>query len=185
MISSRTKLTTMVFSAALLFLGAGSVAAQAPEGIKIHGDWVLEVRNADGSVAERRAFKNALMPRGKQDLAALLGRSSQLAYWRVGTYNTTGVCLAGTDYCQIREAGDNMSAGGLPMSRTVTVATVNNEVVLRASFVANADGEITEVNTLMMRLNEGADAFTATALSPAVAVKATQSVSLTVTFSFQ
>jgi hypothetical protein len=185
MISSRTKfLTTIAFGAALLLVAAESAAAQAPEGIKIHGDWVLEVRNADGSLAERRAFKNALQPEGKRDLAALLGRGA-LGYWRVNTYNTFNVCLSGTDYCSLREPDDNSDAGGLPMARTVTVAVVNDQTVLRASFVANGDGQITAVSTQMMRPGSGANEFTMTGLATPVAVQATQSVSLTVTFSFQ
>jgi len=31
------------------------------EGIQVHGHWTIEVRNPDGSVAERRQFQNALV----------------------------------------------------------------------------------------------------------------------------
>jgi hypothetical protein len=37
-------------------------AGAKPEGIKVHGHWVLEIRNPDGSVASRKEFENALAP---------------------------------------------------------------------------------------------------------------------------
>jgi hypothetical protein len=59
-----------VLLAALLAAGTSQVFAQnagrAPgmqEGVKVHGDWVIEVRNPDGKLAHRREFKNALMGR--------------------------------------------------------------------------------------------------------------------------
>ncbi len=34
------------------------------EGIKVHGHWIIEVRNPDGKVVERREFENSLDPGG-------------------------------------------------------------------------------------------------------------------------
>jgi len=34
------------------------------EGIKVHGHWVLQVKNADGTLGERREFNNSLVPGG-------------------------------------------------------------------------------------------------------------------------
>jgi hypothetical protein len=47
------------------------------EGIKVHGHWVLQVKNADGTLGERREFDNSLVTgglvaSGDQILAALL-----------------------------------------------------------------------------------------------------------------
>jgi hypothetical protein len=49
------------------------------DGIKIHGHWVLEVKNPDGKLVDRREFENSLVtyaagafPTGDQILAALL-----------------------------------------------------------------------------------------------------------------
>lgn len=49
----------------------------ASEGIKVHGHWVLQVKNADGTLGERREFDNSLVTSGyvasgDQILAALL-----------------------------------------------------------------------------------------------------------------
>jgi len=184
MISSRT-LKTIALGAATVLLAAAPAAAQAPEGITVHGDWVIEVHNVDGSLAVRREFRNALQPQGKADLATLLGRGAPLGFWRVNTTNTTGVCLAGTEYCSLREGGDNLSAGGLPFNHSVTVAVVGDEAVLSANFVAAADGQITAVSTQLMFPTSNATFFSATGLSAPVPVQATQSVSLRVAFSFQ
>jgi hypothetical protein len=47
------------------------------QGIKVHGHWVLQVKNADGTLGERREFDNSLVtddqsPSGDQLLAGLL-----------------------------------------------------------------------------------------------------------------
>ncbi len=52
-------------------------AKQGSEGIKVHGHWVLEVKNPDGKLVERREFNNSLVTggaslSGDQILAALL-----------------------------------------------------------------------------------------------------------------
>lgn len=49
--------------AGALALGALPAHAQevAREGIHVQGDWVIEVRNPDGSVADRREFSNDLV----------------------------------------------------------------------------------------------------------------------------
>jgi hypothetical protein len=49
------------------------------EGIKVHGHWIIEVRNPDGSLAERREFDNALTQSGRNLLLSYLGR-----FWSVG-----------------------------------------------------------------------------------------------------
>ncbi len=53
-------------------------AAKAPrgtgEGIQIHGQWTIEIRNRDGSVARHLEFENSLVGDGPAVLALLLGR---------------------------------------------------------------------------------------------------------------
>ena len=48
----------------------GSDGQSANEGIKVHGDWVIEVRNPDGSLATRKQFTNSF--EGQHIVAALL-----------------------------------------------------------------------------------------------------------------
>jgi hypothetical protein len=51
------------------------------EGINVRGDWVLEVVNADGSLASRRAFQNAF--NGADTLGQILSRRVTPAGWAV------------------------------------------------------------------------------------------------------
>jgi len=51
----------------------GQAAPKGPhEGITVHGHWVIEVRNPDGTVTARREFENAIQPLGESYLASLL-----------------------------------------------------------------------------------------------------------------
>jgi hypothetical protein len=54
------------------------------EGIKVHGRWVVDVRNPDGTLAQHRAFENSLQPGGFAPLAALLAGNSSSAGFSIG-----------------------------------------------------------------------------------------------------
>jgi hypothetical protein len=66
---------------ALLSAHATSAAAQAGEGIRVRGHWTLTVRNADGSVASRAAFDNALTQVGEDNLVDLISGQRVARYW--------------------------------------------------------------------------------------------------------
>src|SRR5713226_7169875 len=60
------------------------------EGIKVHGHWVLEVRNPDGSLASRSEFENALVPTtGTNLLAALLTRGVSFGWFEIQIGDTS------------------------------------------------------------------------------------------------
>jgi len=42
-------------------------------GFKMHGHWIIDVKNPDGTVAEHRDFENALLPTGANYLLGLMG----------------------------------------------------------------------------------------------------------------
>jgi hypothetical protein len=48
------------------FVESVASAPQKPgsEGIKVHGHWIMDVKNPDGSIAQHRDFENALVPSG-------------------------------------------------------------------------------------------------------------------------
>lgn len=48
------------------------------ESLQVHGEWVIEVRDADGNLVERREFENQTAASGKATLAGLLGRQMRL-----------------------------------------------------------------------------------------------------------
>jgi hypothetical protein len=94
-------------------------------GIKIHGHWVLEVKNADGKVADRREFNNSLVTpstcstggtctyvSGDQLLAAIL--SGDMTPGGLGVTLITGTTtgLDPTTFCPVNANGsDNPPAG--------------------------------------------------------------------------
>ena len=97
--------TSMIRQAAVVVLVTSALvalpriaSAQPAEGIGVRGEWVLEVRNTDGTLAERRAFRNALTDTGKEILARML----------VGAF--------GTDTLEINLDGSAFSYRGNPQS---------------------------------------------------------------------
>jgi hypothetical protein len=75
---------------------AGAVAqlrAQAlSNAIGVSGHWVIEVRNADGSLASRTEFRNHLTEQGAALLARLMGRSASIGTWQI---SATGARVTG------------------------------------------------------------------------------------------
>ena len=51
------------------------------EGVHVHGDWVIDVRNPDGTLAHRHAFKNALVDTPL--LAAIMTRGGVPGQWQI------------------------------------------------------------------------------------------------------
>ena len=64
-------------------------AAQPPTnamntGIKVHGHWIIEVRNPDGSLVTHREFENEIQIAGVATLAGLLARTATPGAWAIG-----------------------------------------------------------------------------------------------------
>lgn len=83
----RRRLMHMVPVLALALGTTANVAAQGAsgprEGIKVHGHWIIEVRNPDGSIADRREFENALVPPGGGALSQILGQAAVPSSWLI------------------------------------------------------------------------------------------------------
>lgn len=62
-----------------------SAAEGRPEGIKVHGHWIIEVKTPDGTVVKHVEFENALTPEGRFLIARdLLGRNLTVGTWGIG-----------------------------------------------------------------------------------------------------
>jgi hypothetical protein len=66
------------------------------EGIKVHGRWVIDVKNPDGTLAQHRVFENSLQNSGGSVLVGLVG-----GYWVPGDFGILlfpgtgpGICAA-------------------------------------------------------------------------------------------
>jgi hypothetical protein len=69
------------------------IAQDAPagtkaEGIKVHGHWILDIKNADGTLASHHEFENALVPTGADLLTRLLAGSDQITEFLVEAFFT-------------------------------------------------------------------------------------------------
>jgi hypothetical protein len=77
------------------------------ESIKVHGHWVIEVRNPDGSLAQHREFENSLQRPAGQELAALLLGNAVPIGWKVvlspETTGTGGPCGSSNSDCLLEQ----------------------------------------------------------------------------------
>jgi hypothetical protein len=138
---------------------APSAGAQTREGIKVRGHWVIEVRNPDGTLANRVEFDNSLAPGGGPRLAQFLSGSGVPARWVVelGVYGgTTSPCNGGTfngsalNHCFIVDRATVPMPTGTAVFPTLTAAAggANSEqLVLTGSATALVAGEIVYVAT--------------------------------------
>jgi len=73
-----------------------STSGDQGDGVKVHGHWTIQVLNADGSLAVREEFENALSADGANAIARLLGRGASAGWWGVelaaAPSATTGPC---------------------------------------------------------------------------------------------
>jgi hypothetical protein len=127
------------------------------EGIRVHGDWVIEVRNKDGSLAERREFENGLTGTGQMFLANTLARMASPGVWAIELHDDEagppspcegGVVVGVIPNCVIREPISSFlnTLEGVH-STTLAVSSTGFEVVLEGNFDANGPGTINQVST--------------------------------------
>jgi hypothetical protein len=167
------------------------------EGIKVHGHWVIEVRNPDGSLAHRREFENTLNPVGKSVLAALLSRNASPGTWSVAVFD--GLCpvnAVGSTVCRLFDSATGFSGTANDfITLTTTLSLPGDAVILSGSFTAANSGNVTGVATGLgtcpatqapgnCTLTDARVEFSGTGVTPPVPVQQGQIVQVKVTFSF-
>jgi len=114
--------------------GSTSAAPAAPKsasiGVKVHGNWVVEVRSRTGRLVQRRAFENALTGFGGETLAGLLNGDWTVSGWGIG--------LSGTGFPD----------GGIS---NPTTSRTGGAFLVTGSVVATADTTISSVQTVATR----------------------------------
>ena len=186
--------------------------AQAPreplaQGFTVHGHWVIDVQNADGTLKERREFENSLHDDAKYNLSGFLTRSYTPGLWLVSLGNPSGPgpgpCPSGpgnalvSNACFIAEPGSTAFSPGPNVS--LNLVLTNNTfsgIVLSGTSTARQNGSITQVATLLERCPGttapqsvttscgGIYGFTSQAVSPPLSVSTNQSIAVTVTISY-
>jgi len=125
------------------------------EGIKVHGHWVLEVRNADGTLASRREFENALLAGGNVGsgmLATVLSGGASVGGWLVqltfGTF-TVSMTQTGVNCATLSDLLCNNSL-------TAVLDGSGTQLILQGTSPAvGSGGSINIVDTLLIACNPG------------------------------
>jgi hypothetical protein len=193
--NSTRRTTVLALLLVLIFLAPRSAGAQ--EGIKVHGDWTLTVRNQDGSVAGRHEFRNALAAQADRSLAQLLAGDITPGRWQVSLYgNPSTFCNADGAPCIITEvAGPYLSNSTNLTAAAATSGPDAGKLVLTGSVKIPNPGNIVLVNTVVARCSQSvapvscADGITSTftvkdLTSSPVPVAANQTVDVVVVISF-
>ena len=164
------------------------------EGIKVHGHWIIDTRNPDGTLAAHHEFENNLTSGGGSALVNSLARQGVIGLWNVAVAGN--VC--GVVNCGLFETTDDIPPN-LGIYRTLTVGVPTSapylgNLVLTGSFTAPFSGTVNNVYTGVYLCSGGlpASCTNSTAQSSTIfsgktysqAVTAGQSVLVTVVFSF-
>jgi len=158
------------------------------QGIKVHGHWVVEVRDANGTIRSRHEFENELATTtGSETLAKVLSGTVTMGKWEVFVIGTNGPCrdrqsLPAPCATVDPTLGFTDPFYFLTLARIVrqNTSTTNWELVLQGSVVAAVDGDISTVQSTVV----GTGVFTQRSLPAAIPVGASQTVAVTVTLSF-
>ena len=173
--------------AIVTFALRSGLGAQVPDqGIKVHGHWLIEVRNADGTLELQREFDNALLDGGKATLLSLLMAQKTIDSWAIQVSSDTGPCAnsqGSAVNCLIEEPTGPHEGPSVFRNLTKTTGHGNPTLILQGSFVAANGGAISIVATLTNFSTGGVSLFTGTSLESPIPVQATQTVSITVTIS--
>jgi len=171
----RTKFMRTVLAGLLFVPSVAPTASAQNEGIKVHGDWVIEVRNPDGTLASRAEFQNALEWPGGVALARLLARDPVVpGRWQIRlTGYQADPCGVGNNSsrpCLISEPGSHPGApsySDVDWSQNLVVTRTDGVVQLSGSIVKTPTGgrSITSVSTFV-ELCSGAGAGAVCTWSP-------------------
>ena len=173
-----------------LLVMAAALQAQAPatspggpsEGIKVHGRWTIAVLNADGTVASRHEFDNALT-NGRTVLAQLLSRfRSHVGDWTIKLEGTSG----GSG--QVFWIEEHFGSWPPPIGKLAVTLILQSRVELNGSIQAAGPVSIHEVSTVVETCRDTgcpeAWEFTRHVLSAPINVAANQIVQVKVVISF-
>ena len=171
---------------------AAATGGGTAEGIKVHGDWVIEVRDPDGSLVQRREFQNAISTTGAERLAQVLARESRFNGWHIvltgsDAFVTSPCLLSNGNIFQCRITETSTESNYFP---NLSVTRNGGQLILSGTATAQRDGDIADVDTsvgLCDYTNTSSCSsplnFTFQSITP-ISVSTGQSILATVTISF-
>jgi hypothetical protein len=124
------------------------------EGIKVHGHWVIEVFNPDGSKAARHEFENSLAASGSQTLAGVLARTSTPARFSLFLHAVPPDVSPwpGADGFIVDAAAVPAQGTGphtFPTLTTQLTGSNSNQILIKGTATAVSQGVIDEVLTML------------------------------------
>jgi hypothetical protein len=173
-------------------IAAGADAQQ--EGLKVHGDWTIEVRDPDGTLVTRRQFQNSLAAPstqgggGKVFLAQLLKGTIKVEEWMVavgGSPRPCGILNEGFQGSECFIIAPNSAIGAFAKTLAVTLTGSGDGLELSGSVTAERNSSINLVTTYATLATFAQFAFTAKDLSTTpIGVAAGQIIQVKVVISF-
>jgi hypothetical protein len=138
--------------------GGQKGASGLSQGIKMHGHWVIDIKNQDGSLAQHHEFENSIQYDGQQLLTGLLSGYAVMGQWEIyftSPSGQTSPCTAASyPFCAIVQSttaqpgifacGVYTCVPGLTVTPTFGVGP---SVVLAGSITAPGAGVIGSVGT--------------------------------------
>lgn len=146
--------TLLIAAVAALVGAAGALALsdRAPRanatwdsGIAVRGHWKIEVRAPDGALIERREFDNAFVDADNVAARLLAGTASQ-GWLGIVIGGSTPPCPGN---CKILPAGASHTFAADTVFFTLDTTVATRSVTLEGHFIANRDGDVGSVGTLL------------------------------------
>jgi hypothetical protein len=169
------------------------------EGVTVHGHWVIDVSNPDGTRVSHTEFDNALTSNGALTLVNILGRKNSVGGWCIYLGALNGTSSPFMDASSVAHDGV-LAEGTYPGSdpyvfKNLAVSGFMNAVLFTGEATAQRNGTIDVYATGVARLapttgpvssypGVGIFNFTNANLGSAVSVTTGQRISVTVTLTF-
>jgi hypothetical protein len=133
------------------------------QGLTVHGHWVINIRNPDGTLAQHHEFENSIAPTGQGLLVGLLSGYLVPGDWMValGPQSGNGACNATVQYCGLVHDAATWPAVAYCGQYDCTGSTLSYaynfgtgfggpfSIVLSGSITANQTGTIGFVRTIL------------------------------------
>jgi hypothetical protein len=134
------------------------------QGLQVHGHWVIDIRNPDGTLVQHREFENSIQATGQGILVGLLSGYLVPGDWMIalGPQSGNGACVATYQFCGLIHNAATYPAQGYCTDYYCTGSTLSYtynfgavglggpfSIVLSGTITANQTGTIGNVTTLL------------------------------------
>jgi hypothetical protein len=199
---SAVAVVALAFGIAFAGFSLGQATASAPKGsevgVIVHGDWIVTVKNSDGTVAQEHAFHNDF--NGASTVVGILAHTRATGrYWLTlsdssgAGQNPCGDPASTASSCFVFEADD--PNGAVPFWFNTLTPTANaDQLVVTATIIATRAGQFNHVRMLLSSCSATTTPsachpgsygnFSSRTLPAPISVVAGQQILVTVTYTF-